>query len=82
MVLADERILEFLSVEGRSSPKMIADDERIPFVRQYVNRRLSALANAGFVQKVGRGFYQLTEQGEDYLSGEFDARDLPDPRED
>jgi predicted transcriptional regulator len=79
MVLADERILEFLEAEGRASPSMIADDDRIPFVRQYINRRLSKLTDSGLTQKVGRGFYQITTTGEEYLSGETDLRDLPEP---
>ena len=79
MTKADERILEYLDAEGKAQPKMISDDERVLFEGKYINQRLYNLLEAGFVQRVGRGVYVITEQGEDYLAGEFDARDLPEP---
>lgn len=79
MVLADDRILEYLDLYGSSSPQMIDEDGRIPVEKKYINKRLWKLTDAGLTQKVGRGIYDITNEGEDYLTGEFDARDLPEP---
>lgn len=79
MTKADDRILEFLYVEGKSQPAMIGEDDRVRFKTQYINQRLSKLLDAGLVTRVGRGVYLISEEGEAYLSGEFDARDLDEP---
>lgn len=81
MVKADDRILEYLEVEGPHSPKRISEDPRMSFRTKHVNVRLLTLAEAGLVEKdeIGRGVYSITEQGRGYLSGEFDARDLEKP---
>ncbi len=81
MTKADERILEYLAVVGNAQPSMIANDDRIEFDNQYINQRLWKLTDAGLTQKVGRGVYRLTDRGEAYLDGEFDARELGDPDE-
>jgi len=79
--VADDRILEFLDLEGPHTPKRIADSGIVKFSRQHVNMRLGVLNETGFVEKdvIGRGVYQITEQGEEYLRGEFDAQDLHKP---
>jgi len=79
MSIADERLLEYLEAEDGGGPKEIAEDDRIPFHTQYIGRRLRKLASAGFVKRIGHGAYVISDQGEDYLAGEFDARELPDP---
>ena len=81
MVIADDRILEYLDVEGPQSPVRISRDERFDFGRQYVNRRLLKLAEAGLVDKdrIGRGVYGINDTGVKYLKGEFNARELPAP---
>lgn len=78
MVLADERILEFLESEGPHSPKRIADSGFVNYSRQYVNTRLTILEDVGLVEKnrIGRGVYGITEDGESYLAGKLDAADL------
>jgi len=79
--LADERTLEYLGQEGRASPSIIANDDRVLFVRQYINKRLVKLTNAGITARVGRGFYELSDVGEGYLAGDVDLREMPDPDE-
>ncbi len=81
MVPADERVLEYLYTEGPKSPSNIARDDRVDFSRTTVNTRLLKLAAAGLVNKdeIGRGIYEISDKGEKFLTGEFDARDLPDP---
>lgn len=77
--IADERILEFVQEQDGGSPKFIADDERIQFSRPYINTRMKMLESGGFLRQVGRGTYVLTDQGEAYLAGEFDAREVGEP---
>lgn len=79
MVLADERILEFLEAEGPTPPGMMSNDSRVPFSSQHINNRLWLLTDAGFTRNAGQGVYYLTDQGEAYLRGDFDARELEKP---
>lgn len=81
MNLSDDRILEYLDTEGPQTPKRIASDERVLFSRQTVNMRLLLLKKAGFVDSdtIGPGVYDITEQGEAYLAGEYDAREIEKP---
>jgi len=82
-VKADDRLLEFLVVEGAATPTKISEDERVSVPRSYVNQRLLLLKNAGFVEtKIGRGVYELTEMGESYLNGDSDFRNLDRPESD
>jgi hypothetical protein len=76
MTMADDRVLEYLREEGTSTPKQMADDERIRFSRSYVNARCTELARRSFVLNLGNGVYQITYRGQQYLDGELDAADL------
>lgn len=67
----DERILEALSKDLILSPAVIA--KNIGRTREQVNRRLGVLVDVGFVTRVERGYYEITDRGEQYLAGEFDA---------
>lgn len=69
MTPMDNRILElFHSAELVLTPAIIAHN--IDYSREEVNRRLSELREHGFVERVERGKYRLTEPGEQYLRGE------------
>jgi len=73
----DHRILEALAHTGMElTPSVIARD--ISYDRKYVNTRLGVLAEKGFVDRVDRGWYAITERGEAYLAGEIDASDFSD----
>lgn len=76
MVLADDRILEFLREEGPHAPSRIAADERIPWGRQHVGNRCRELEHRGLTRNIGNGVYTITEDGERYLDGELDAKGL------
>jgi predicted transcriptional regulator len=66
----DERILEALDSSGLIlSPAVIAIN--IDKSRDEVNRRLSTLVEYGLVTRVKRGYYEITETGEEYLSGDI-----------
>ena len=67
----DDRILEALATSGLVlSPSVIAFN--IDKSRSEVNRRLSELVDHGFVKRVKRGYYAITEVGEQYLDGDID----------
>jgi len=71
----DERVLEALDSSGLIlSPAVIA--KNIDYTRAEVNRRLTVLVNRDFVTRVERGYYEIAERGQQYLSGEFDASEL------
>ncbi len=46
--------------------------------RDHVNRRLSKFVEAGLVNRPDRGYYILSETGEQYLTGDLDASELED----
>lgn len=74
----DERILEALDSSGLIlSPAVISIN--IDKSRSAVNRRLSTLVEYGLVTRVQRGYYEITETGQQYLAGELDASTLSDP---
>lgn len=78
MVLADDRILEFLQEEGPHAPSKISGDERFPWSRQHIGNRCRELARRGLLRNIGNGVYTITEDGEQYLAGELDASELDD----
>lgn len=71
----DERILEALNSSGMIlSPAVIA--KNIDRSREEVTRRLSDLVEYGLVSRVERGYYEISELGEQYLAGDLNADDL------
>jgi predicted transcriptional regulator len=71
----DDRILEALQSSGLIlSPSIIAYN--IDRSREAVSRRLSELSDYGMVDRVDRGKYEITGQGERYLEGEIDVNEL------
>jgi predicted transcriptional regulator len=76
MSRADDRILEHLSEDGPDTPKSMADSGRVRFSRQYINQRCKKLTSYGLVVHLGNGVYDITQDGEQYLAGELDVREL------
>jgi len=73
----DDRILEALSDSKMIlSPAVMAIN--IDKSRDEVNRRLSALADHGVIDRVKRGYYEINEKGEAYLEGQLQSDDLKD----
>jgi len=73
----DHRILEALDHSGMElTPTVIA--RNIDYTRRYVNTRLGVLVEKGFVERVERGWYAITETGSAYLVGEVDASKISD----
>ncbi|QRV15786.1 MarR family transcriptional regulator [Haloterrigena salifodinae] len=56
------------------TPKVIAAN--IDYDRQYVGKRCSTLADAGLLEPLGTGLYQLTDTGHAYLEGNLDVSEL------
>ncbi|MDR5674041.1 winged helix-turn-helix transcriptional regulator [Halalkaliarchaeum sp. AArc-GB] len=73
MTATDDRILEILNSEGRSTPKNLAETDFIHRSRPTVNQRLQKLEEAGLVEKEGRGLYKVTDNGRLYLIGGYDV---------
>lgn len=70
----DEYIMETMRDEGNLTPQALADfDVTVP---NYASDRLSVLARYGLVEKISRGLYRLTDDGEAFLDEELDAGEL------
>jgi len=76
----DDRILELLEESGLMlSTAVIATN--LDYTRSWVSRRLSKLSSARLVEKTEEGYYQITDRGRAYLSGDLDADDLEESEE-
>lgn len=73
MVLADDRILEFIREEGSGRPKAMVDSGYVRFSRPYITQRCKALVEHGLLQHLGNGVYVMTDRGERYLDGKVDT---------
>lgn len=73
MVLADDRILEYIESEGSGSPKAMADSGYVRFSRSYITQRCKKMVEHGLLQHLGNGVYVITDLGEQYLEGELDT---------
>ncbi|QIO23709.1 MarR family transcriptional regulator [Haloarcula sp. JP-L23] len=79
MVLADDRILEYIRKEDSGRPKEMADSGYVRYSRQYISTRCKKLTEYGLLNDLGNGVYVITERGERYLEGEIDtSEDAPD----
>lgn len=76
MSRADDRILEHLNEQGPDTPKQMADSNRVRFSRQHINQRCKKLVSYSLLIHLGNGVYDITPQGEQYLTGELDAQEL------
>ncbi len=73
MTIWDDRILEIIHEEGNGSPKELEDRDEIRISKSSVSRRLKKLADHDLLQPLANGVYVITEEGEAYLNGEYDA---------
>ena len=76
MVLADDRILEYIRVKESGTPKGMADSGLVRYSREYINQRCKKLVDEGFLRHLGNGVYVISDRGEKYLEGEIDAQTL------
>ncbi|MBX0288206.1 helix-turn-helix domain-containing protein [Haloarcula salinisoli] len=73
MTIWDDRILEVVREEGNGSPTELANREEIHISKSSVSRRLTKLADNGLLRPLANGVYVLSEAGEAYLEGKYDA---------
>lgn len=67
----DVRILEaFTQSDMILSPAVIA--KNIGRSREEVNRRLAELTDHGYVERVGRGYYEIVDTGEQFIQESLD----------
>lgn len=79
MVLADDRILEYIREEGSGRPKAMADSGYVRYSRPYITQRCKELVERGLLDHLGNGVYVITDRGERYLDGDLDtSEDAPD----
>lgn len=79
MVLADDRILEYIQKEGSGRPTEMKESGYVRYSRQYISTRCKKLTKHGLLDDLGNGVYIITERGERYLDGEIDtSEDAPD----
>lgn len=72
----DDQIMEYLRDAGAGTPQSIAD--AIGKNNQYIGVRCRKLTEYGLLERPSRGFYLLTDDGEDYLDEGLDASKLED----
>jgi len=70
----DEHILETMRDEGNMTPQAL--DEFDVAAANYARDRLSEMARYGLVERLSRGLYRLTPEGEAFLDEELDAAEL------
>lgn len=71
----DDRILEALSESNMMlTPAVLA--KNLDYSRTWVSNRLQKLVDVGLVDNPERSYYQITEKGRKYLSGDLDAEAL------
>ena len=76
MVIADDRILEYLNENETGTLKQMADSGYVRFSRSYITQRCKKLLNYGLIRHLGNGVYMITERGQEYLDSDLDAAEL------
>ena len=74
----DDRILEALD-ESQLVLTPVVLAKNLDYSRSWVSTRLSKLVDAGLVTNSEGSFYQITDLGNEYLSGNLEADDIKDP---
>lgn len=82
MCTLDERILEHLGNRSWETPGTISTVPKFNASKSRVEERCEMLAEAGLVAPLyeDTDMYEITSEGEQYLSGELDAGYLPRPK--
>jgi len=75
MVIADDRILEYILENKHGSATEMKEEGPIRYSRQYISQRCQKLAEHNLLKPVGNGVYVITERGEAYLDGELDTHE-------
>jgi len=79
MVLADDRILEYIRENESGGATEMAESDFVRYSQSYISKRCKKLVNHGLLQDLGNGVYIITDRGEGYLDGEIDtSQNAPD----
>ena len=73
MTLWDDRILEIIREEGHGAGSELVERDEIRVSRPHVSNRLKKLCENGLLKQLANGVYILSDEGEAYLAGEYDA---------
>lgn len=73
MTIWDDRILEHVRAEEGGRVGALAEKGNIRVSKSHVSTRCAKLAEHGLLRDLGNGVYVITEEGEAYLEGEYDA---------
>jgi len=73
MTIWDDRILEYLQSHESATPTKLAESGYFEVSRPHIGRRCKALAEHGLLNHLGNAVYVITEKGEGYLKGKYDA---------
>jgi predicted transcriptional regulator len=81
MCTLDERIIERLDENDMDSPRSMSSRMKFNASRDRIKERCEKLSHAGLIAPFHRRSrcYQITEKGEEYLSGTLDAKNLREP---
>lgn len=73
----DDRILEIAinDEDGAVSVSELVDNDLVRISQSTISRRCSKLADEGLLRKISAGTYIITDEGEAYLRGEYDAEE-------
>jgi arginine repressor len=73
MTIWDDRILEIIREDESGTSTELAKRDEIHIAQSTVSRRLQKLSDYKLLRPLGNGVYILTDEGEAYLDGEYDA---------
>nr|WP_256392788.1 winged helix-turn-helix domain-containing protein [Natronoarchaeum rubrum] len=73
MTIWDDRILESVRKDGPKPVGELAEKDSVRISHSSVSRRCQKLAENGLLRPIGNGVYAITDEGEAYLEGEYDA---------
>jgi Mn-dependent DtxR family transcriptional regulator len=73
MTIWDNLILAYIQEEGGTSVGELAKKDNIRISRSHVSRRCKKLAEHGLLRALANGVYVITDEGEAYLDGKYDA---------
>lgn len=79
MVLADDRILEYIRKHETGGATEMANSGDVRYSQPYISQRCKKLVEHGLLEHLGNGLFRITERGEGYLEGKVDtSEDAPD----
>lgn len=73
MTIWDDRILEHIRENEGGRVGELAEKSNVRISNPHVSRRCRKLSDNGLLRDLGNGVYVITDEGEAYLDGEYDA---------